>query len=222
MGNVHAIVFGYHFGQFNDFFGLCMSAGYVDQGGRHAHGTFLHSLPEQLFHLVHFLWAGGAVFIAHNKFTQCTIPYKRSDVGRHPLVFQIIQILAQGSPFDIVFDGLLIFLHIRFHSGIQWPHGAAFPKDFQGNPLPDVALRTPVFDKAHIGPTEHVYKAGGNRHPFGIDFLFASGVCQVADRCNAIAANPYIPDVGGIPGSVIQLTVSDEYIKGFRRAAMDK
>src|SRR5207249_9146585 len=118
------------------------------------------------------------------------------DVAGDAALNEIIEILAEGGPFHLVFNIALAFDHLLLHRLVERPHGFAFAHDFQRHALANVALRTAILNERFGRPTQHVDETGRDGEAFGVDFHFAAGIVQLADRRDAVAVDRDIPDHG--------------------------
>ena len=80
------------------------------------------------------------VFEADDVFTNRGCANEGGDVARDAAPFQILQILGERVPLNIVFDVALLFEHVLPHAIVHWTHRFAFAHDLGGDPLPNFTL----------------------------------------------------------------------------------
>src|SRR5437867_2023123 len=141
---------------------------------------------------------------------------RRADEGRdvagHAALNQIIEILAERRPVDLVFDIGLAFDHLLLHRLVERPHGFAFTHDFERHALANVALRTAILNERFGRPTQHVDEARRDGEAFGVNFGFAAGTRQLAYGRDAVAIDRDVADRRRVPAAVVDRAIPDNYL----------
>ena len=111
------------------------------------------------------------------------------DVLRDALLLEVLEVLRERRPGDVVLQVALVGLHLPLHRVREGPHRRALAEDLRRHALPDLALRAPV-DEQRLGrPGEHVDEAGRDREAAGVDHHVARQGGHGADRLHAVAAD---------------------------------
>ena len=90
---VNASVLPGNFREFDQFLGLGIVAGRIDQRGRDAERTLLHSLADQSLHLFEFFRSRRTIGIAHHRFSYLRGADVSPDVDGRPGFFETRKIL---------------------------------------------------------------------------------------------------------------------------------
>src|SRR5881392_522643 len=109
-----------------------------------------HLLAYELAHLVKLLPRWLFVLQSNDVLAYGGRAEEGSDVARDAALFQIMQILRQGVPFDLKFDVRLFANEPRFHPIIYRAHRFAFAHDFGGDTLTNLALRSPILNERFV------------------------------------------------------------------------
>ena len=75
------------------------------------------------------------------------------------------------------------------HTVVHGSHRFALAHDLCRDALPDFALRPPVLNQRLRGPGKHIDETGSDREPLSIDYGPGFRCFEIANACNAIAAN---------------------------------
>ena len=65
---------------------------------------------------------------------------ERGHVARHATLLEVLQVLRERIPFDVVFDVDLLTNHVLAHAIIHRTHRFALPHDLSGYALPNFTL----------------------------------------------------------------------------------
>ena len=103
------------------------------------------------------------------------------DIGGDAARLQMLEILAERGPRDVVLDVTLERLLHHLHGVRERTHRPAFAEDLERDTLPYVALRAAVHDEVLGRPAQHVDDAGRHRHPGDIDLGRGSRGADVAN-----------------------------------------
>ena len=147
---------------------------------------------------------------------------ERRHVARHAALFEILQILRERVPFDVVFDVALLSHHVLAHSIVHRAHRFAFAHDLRRHALPNFALRAAVLDQRLSGPGKHVDKPGRDRESLRIDHCLRLCRFEIADANDPIATNR---DVGLSrlgASAVVNRAVFDNGVEICRRGDGDR
>ena len=140
MGNVFALVPGRYLAELDQLFSLGIECRRIYQRRSDAQRARFHFFPHEFAHLIELLRGWLFVFEADDVFTNRGCANEGGDVARDAAPFQILQILGERVPLNIVFDVALLFEHVLPHAIVHWTHRFAFAHDLGGDPLPNFTL----------------------------------------------------------------------------------
>ena len=212
VGYVHAVVFGSHFGQGDQFISLCKETGWIHQRRRHAQSTVFHRLSNECAHLVELFGRRCTVFVSDDVPARYCRTNERCHVGRDATSFEILKVFRQRRPLDVVADISLQFGHLRFHGVVERAHGFAFAHDLERHALANIALRATVLDQRFVGPGHHVHKAGRHGESLNIDFNDRGGIPNVAKRNYLVAINGDVADKRFSTTAVVNIAATQDEV----------
>src|SRR5690606_2452868 len=109
----------------------------VDQRGADAERTLLHGLSHQRAHALQLIGRGRPVLVADLVDTHRRRADERRDVRRDPTLDQVLEVLAQRGPWDVVLDVTLLLEHLLLQGLVQRTHGRALAEDLERDALLD-------------------------------------------------------------------------------------
>ena len=98
---------------------------------------------------------------------------ERGHVGRDAAALELLQILREGRPGDVVLDVAHLLDHAFLHGVVERTHRAPFAEDLECHTLADVALRASVGEERFRRPRQHVDEAWRDGPAGGIRVVFA-------------------------------------------------
>src|SRR5207247_707022 len=104
-------------------------------------------------------------------------------------VFRDTEILRERVPFDVVFDVCLCAQHVLAHPIVHRSHRFTFAHDLCRYALPKFALRAAILIQRLRGPGKHINKPGRHRETVRVDNRSRFRRLEIANSCDAIAAN---------------------------------
>ena len=141
---------------------------------------------------------------------------ERRHVARHATFFQILQILRERIPFDVVFDVGLLTKHMFAYPIVEWPHRFAFAHNLSRHALPDLTLRSAVLNQRGDGPGKHIDKPGRHGESLRVNNRFCLCRFEITDSHDPIAANCDIGLFRLGTGAVVNRAVFNDNVKIWR------
>ena len=157
--DIFALVFRGDFAKLDQLFGLRVERRRVNERAANAERAGFHLLPDELAHFIHLLRRGLLVFEADNVLANRGRADKGGDVAGHTPFFEILQILDECVPRDVILDVRLLLQHVLADAIIHRAHRLAFAHDFSRDPLPNFTLGASILNKRFSRPGEHVYES---------------------------------------------------------------
>ena len=104
VGDVFALVFGGDFTQLDELFGFRIKCRRINERRANPEGTRFHFLAHEFAHLVELFRRWLFVLQSDDVLAHSGCAEEGSDVAGDAALFQIMQILRQGVPFNLEFD----------------------------------------------------------------------------------------------------------------------
>ena len=104
MRDVFALVFRGDLAKLDQLLGLRVKGGWINQRSANPQRARFHFLAHQLAHLVELFRRRLFIFEPDHVLTNRRRTDERRHIARHATLFQILQILRERVPFDVVLD----------------------------------------------------------------------------------------------------------------------
>ena len=152
--------------------GIGVEAGRVDQAAGHAKRAVFHRVRKKPLHVVEFHRFGRPLRHPDGNRAQRTLADDRDDIGGGAAVAKGFQVFGQGFPGPV---------HVLRHTRMHGAHESALlvrrrrrgeathADDLRSDALADRTLSFRIDEQAEVGMGVHVYEAGGDDEPGGIE-----------------------------------------------------
>src|SRR5713226_8493496 len=160
VGRVDASVFRRHLSQRDQFFGLGVKGGRVDQGSGNTHRTLPHRLLHQLSHAGEFFGSGRAVRAAYDAPSHLRSANISTKIYAYALLLQAAKVAVEITP---VYSQVVVLEKIvAVGQGliVLRSNGPALARDPGGNSLGQLAEGLLVNQQVPFGLLQHVDEAG--------------------------------------------------------------
>ncbi len=217
--DVHAAECRGHLGQGDQLVGVGEVGRRVDQRRADAQRPLLHRPAHELAHPLQLLGRRRPVLVADLVDPHRRRAHERGHVRRHAALLQVLEVLAERRPGDVVADVVLALDHLLLHRLVERPHRPALAEDLQRHALEQVAHAAAVLDQAGGGPAQHVDEARRHRQAAGVDV--DAGACrrQIADLDDAVTRERQIGNRGRTAEPVVDGAAADQYVVVHRAGA---
>ena len=139
VGGVDAAVLRRNFRECNQFIGLCVMPGGINERGGESHCTVLHGTRDERLHLFKFRSSRSTIFVADYGFAYLGCANVGREVNGSAILLQALEIAIEGGPINrqtILIQKLLLGGESLF---ILRRDGTAFARDFGSNSLRQLA-----------------------------------------------------------------------------------
>ncbi len=218
MRDVDAAILRCDFAQLDQFLGLRVECGGVDQRGGHAQCAFRHCLPHERLHALEFSRGRRPVLIAEFMDAHRGGAHEGGHIRGNAALLEVVQIFAERGPAHFIANVALLLEYLLLHLLVERAFGPPLAENLQRHPLADVTLRTAILQQADCGPTQHVDEAGCHRQAAGINFLRSDRVPDPADCGNGIGIDGDVAGIRLCTAAVVNHAIADdEIVPGLRR-----
>ena len=197
--------------QCNQFRRFGISVRVVDQRRGHPQRTLLHRLPDQSPHLRKLRRRRLHIIFSQHIDAHGAGTHECGHIGCDTLALQLLEILAERGPVDVVMQVALLAFHFFFHDRRQRPHGI-LAHDLERHTLRDVAERSLVHEQRFLRMSQHIDEPGRDRLAVRIDFRAADARRVRADIADPIFVDRNIPDIGRLARTIIDEALSNDGI----------
>ena len=213
-----AVVLSNNLAHLDDFLGLGVSTGHVNQTGGQADCTGFHLTTGDLAHLLQLFLVGQAVFQAHSLHTDVAVGNQVALVQAGTCVFNHLQIVlgVLKTPVDVV--GIAVQTSQVLSPGAdvllgQGSHGdAVLTQNFGGDALHNLGLNFGLNQDLQIGVGVGINEAGSNHQAGGVNDFHVSGSLNGADLYDLIVLNQNIGQETFLTGTVDHQAAFDQFL----------
>ena len=157
--DIHAAALPGFSGQRDQLGGLGVGERVVDERGGKSHRAFFHGLVDERAHLGELRIGRLHVVLAQHVDPDRPGADERGDVGRNAALLQLVQVLAERRPVNVVIEVDLVTHRIGLHLCVHRPH-RDLAHDLERDTLAQVAQRAAIDQQRLFGMREHVDEAG--------------------------------------------------------------
>ncbi len=137
---------------------------------------------------------------------------ERRDVGRDASRHEVIEILAERGPADVVLDVALPLALEPLHLVVERAH-RTLAEHRERHTLTNRALRPSVLDERRLGVVQHVDEAGRDRQVRRVHFFASARAAEVANGGDAVALHgDVLHDAFGAAAVVHRPTADHEVV----------